>query len=492
MIQRLIAGLVAPLALAGCVSTSKQSPEPPPVAQPAATSPLVLTGATLIDGTGRPPITDSVVIVDGERIRCSGARADCPVPSDARILDLTGRWLTPGLVDAHVHFSQTAWADGRPDAIPVGSLYDFADTQASLRTMPERFYRAYLCAGVTAVFDVGGFPWTWGLREAAETNPLAPHIAAAGPLVSHINPPQLALPAEQEFILLADEEAGRSGVRYLASNRTDAVKVWFIAPGEAERAEIDARVAAVGDEARRQGLPLIVHATTLREAKVAVRVGAKVLVHSVEDEPVDDEFVALLKDNDVIYIPTLVVASGYVRMYDAALSGLPPSPVDDPNRCVDRGTLERIALSAEVGDYLSPRFREPGRWEQAKARWAQEYPTMAANLRRLYEEGIEIAMGSDAGNPLTVHGPSVYWEMEAMQAAGMPPGAVLIAATAGGASAMGMARDIGTVAAGKVADFVVVSADPLTDIANMRRIDSVVRAGVVHSLSSLERDNIRR
>lgn len=117
---------------------------------------------------------------------------------------------------------------------------------------------------------------------------------------------------------------------------------------------------------------------------------------------------------------------------------------------------------------------------------------MAANLRRLYEEGIEIAMGSDAGNPLTVHGPSVYWEMEAMQAAGMPPGAVLIAATAGGASAMGMARDIGTVAAGKVADFVVVSADPLTDIANMRRIDSVVRAGVVHSLSSLERDNIRR
>ena len=74
----------------------------------------------------------------------------------------------------------------------------------------------------------------------------------------------------------------------------------------------------------------------------------------------------------------------------------------------------------------------------------------------------------------------------------LPPGAVLVAATAGGANAMGMARDIGTVAAGKVADFVVVSADPLADIANMRRIDSVVRAGVVHPLSSLERDNIRR
>ncbi len=111
---------------------------------------------------------------------------------------------------------------------------------------------------------------------------------------------------------------------------------------------------------------------------------------------------------------------------------------------------------------------------------------MAANLRRLRDAGIPIAMGTDAGNPLTLHGPAVFPEMEAMQADGMTPMQVLVASTRTGAAAMGRERDLGTVQAGKIADLVVLGADPTADIRNMRRIDVVIRGGVIHARAELE------
>jgi imidazolonepropionase-like amidohydrolase len=91
-----------------------------------------------------------------------------------------------------------------------------------------------------------------------------------------------------------------------------------------------------------------------------------------------------------------------------------------------------------------------------------------------------VAMGTDAGNPLTLHGPAVYAEMEAMQAAGMSPMAVLVASTRGGARAMGRETEFGTVQAGKDADLLLVGADPTRDIRAMRRLLTVVRGGIVH------------
>ena len=104
---------------------------------------------------------------------------------------------------------------------------------------------------------------------------------------------------------------------------------------------------------------------------------------------------------------------------------------------------------------------------------------MAANLKRVSDAGIPVAMGTDAGNPLTLHGPSVYAEMEAMQAAGMTPMEVLVAATRGGARAMGVERETGTLERGKSADLLVVAADPTKDVANLRKLRFVMRAGVL-------------
>jgi len=115
----------------------------------------------------------------------------------------------------------------------------------------------------------------------------------------------------------------------------------------------------------------------------------------------------------------------------------------------------------------------------------RERATMEANLRRLLREGIPIAMGTDAGNPGTVHGPSVYRELEAMQAAGMPPAAVLAAATRNGAIAMGIDRDAGTLEPGKRADLIVLDADPTADAASFRQVRMVMRNGRLYERGEL-------
>ena len=170
---------------------------------------LVLDGGNLFDGSGGPVRSDSRIVVAGEEIVCVGNAESCPAPNDAQSIELQdGSWILPGLVDAHVHFGQTGWFDGRPSSLDFSEEFPYEQTMARQKSEPERYYRAYLCSGVTAVFDTGGYPWTLDLRAAAEHNPKAPHIAAAGPRITHAPPAALNLPAEQQYLLLSDEEAG--------------------------------------------------------------------------------------------------------------------------------------------------------------------------------------------------------------------------------------------------------------------------------------------
>ncbi len=443
--------------------------------------PRALVGATLVDGTGAPPVADAVVVLRDGRIECAGSRDQCPVPADAGRVELAGRWITPGLIDSHVHFSQTGWADGRPDFIDVRDRHPYEEVIAERRRDPRAFYRAYLCSGVTAVFDVGGYPWTWELGAAAESDTEAPHVAAAGPLLSTLDF-WLNLPAERQFIHLADEQAARDGVAYLAARGAAAAKVWLIRHDGQPFEEMVAAVMAAGEAAGERGLPLIVHATGLEEAKTAVSAGAHLLVHSVWDREVDEEFVELVRERGTIYCPTLTVPGGYQRLAAAAFAGEAPA-VDDPNGCVDAATLAKVASTADLGP---GELTAEGLAARA-ARLAERERIGAANLARLAAAGVPIAMGTDAGNPLTLHGPSVHAEMEAMQAAGMSPMAVLVASTATAARAMGRQEGLGTVEAGKAADLLVLAADPTADIAATRQLTHVVRGGVLRPVGELAR-----
>jgi imidazolonepropionase-like amidohydrolase len=387
-------------------------------------------------------------------------------------------WIVPGIVDAHVHFSQTGWADGRPDALDVRDRYPYEKTSADLKAHPERFFRSQLCSGVTAVFDVGGYPWTVAMAHDPRWGSRAPHLAAAGPLLSTLDH-WLNLPAERQFIHLKDAESARAGVSYLKNLGSDAVKLWYIVSKDLRVDQTEPFVRAAGEQASQAGLPLIVHATGLAEAKAALKAGAKLLVHSVGDLPVDDEFLTLARSRGAFYCPTLTVLYGYRNMDRAALTKTPP-PVDDPNGCVDPVTLAKVADSANAG--TAGRAEHLARIE-SRITVTDRY--VYPNLKRVFEAGIPIAMGTDAGNPLTLHGPSVYAEMEAMQAAGLTPMQVLVASTRGGARAMGREREFGTIERGKDADLLAVSADPTTDIRNLRRLRWVARGGVVRSLEEL-------
>jgi hypothetical protein len=143
-------------------------------------------------------------------------------------------------------------------------------------------------------------------------------------------------------------------------------------------------------------LPLIVR-HRLAEAKASLRAGANVLVHSVEDLPVDAEFMDLAKKNGTIVIPTLVVLDGYVRMFRGVVDRKPPV-VDDPNGCVDRATLAKVAETAALDTALVPADRMAAR-EQRAAGFTK---VTRANLKALIDAGIPIATGTDAGNPLTL------------------------------------------------------------------------------------------
>jgi len=457
---------------------------PPTGAAVAPRSPAVaLVGGTLVDGTGASPRPDAVVVIRDGRIACVGAEEDCPLPDPTTRIDVAGRWITPGLVDAHVHFSQTGWADGRPDSLDVRDLYPYASVEERLETHAERFFDAHLCSGTTSVFDVGGYPWTFDLPRRAETVSRAPRVRVAGPLLSTWDF-WLNLPAERQFLYLADLDGVRDQVTYLEQRGADAVKVWYIPTDERSSEEMAALVGKAGEEAARANLPLIVHATSLELAKTALRAGAKLLVHSVGDRPVDDEFLHLAREAGAIYCPTLTVARGYVRMDRAAFEGEVPE-IDDPHGCVDPATRERIARTAEMGERVRADGLTAGRLAARERSLAQRERIESENLRAVHEAGIPVAMGTDAGNPLTLHGPSVYAEMEAMEAAGLRPMDVLVAATRGGAMAMGLEQETGTVEPGKAADLLVLAADPTESASAFRTVETVIRAGTVYEVKDL-------
>jgi len=439
-----------------------------------------ITGATVFDGTGSDPILNSVIVIRDDRIDCVGNSADCNVPEDAAIIDATGKYITPGLVDAHVHFFQTGFFDSRPDALDITDTYPFPEVVAYQQMNPERYYDAYLCSGITAVYDVGGMSWSVGLQSSAEQDPYSPHVAASGPLITPAQGAPFDLPSDRVLVPLNSEDDGIKTVQYMSALGSTGIKFWQL------RADDEAymrRVEAAAEEIRRTGNVMIAHATTLEQAKAALRNGTKLLVHSVSDREVDDEFIRLALENETIYNPTLIVSSGYLLAYRAA-ADIEPLEIVDPNGCIDQKTVDLLNSAADFKDHprLSGGFLE--RLRNFDPQTGRVSDTDVLNLMRVYEAGIPIAVGTDAGNPGTLHGISIYDEMEAMQAAGIPADDLIVMATRNGAMAMQRLEDFGTLEAGKLANLILLDEDPSEDISHMRSITHVMIKGNVRQIRS--------
>ena len=419
---------------------------------------------------------DSTVILAGSRIQAVGPAATTPVPRGATVINGKGQWIIPGLIDSHVHFFQSGNLYTRPDVADFNNSVPYATEVARNKARLSATFKVWLASGVTSVADVGGPFWNFDVREAARRTAAAPRVVVAGPLLSMVSDPKLDLD-DPPIIKVSTPEEARSLVKRELARHPDFIKVWFIyEPGD-DVAKNEATVRAAAEMAHAAGVRLAVHATELIVAKAALRAGADYLVHSVEDVPVDAEFLALAKARHIIYCPTLFVGLGY----HLALSGTwrateAESRLADPQVLASMHDLDRL-----------PKDKIPARVAQAMAKHDPPQPLtiLFQNLRTVSAAGVTVAMGTDAGNIGTLHGPSVFRELQLMVDAGLTPLEVLRDATVHGAEVMNLSREIGVIEAGRRADVVLIDADPLASVQNLSQVHAVFKNGVRYTPAEL-------
>lgn len=419
----------------------------------------VLAGATVFDASGAGPIQDAVVVIRGDTIVDIGPAVRIPVPAGSTVHNVHGKWIIPGLVDAHVHFFQSGGLYTRPDVIDLRRTRPYAREIAELRDrLPETLAR-YLANGVTSVVDLAGPDWVLDVRGLAGSLPEAPRLVISGPGLAPYLPRGLDGEHAPAVVVRTPAQA-RAAVQRLAERRPDMIKIWFV-PRPAMDLEREFRwVRAAADEAHAQGLRVAAHATQLDIARRMVAAGTDILVHSVDDRPIDDALLAQLRANQVLYIPTLGVSQRYAEVLGQQLRlSAYERALGDPSVIA---TLDDMA-------WLFPR--------RGRRAAAPNIATASENLLRVHQAGITIAAGSDAGNIGTLHGPALHRELELMVEAGLAPADVLLAATRGGAQVMGRRSELGRLAPGYRADLLVLEASPLLDIRNTRRIALVMQGG---------------
>ena len=425
---------------------------------------VVIQGATLITATGSPTIRNGAIVVEGGRIRDVGQRNEVRVPKDAQVIDARGKWVIPGLIDAHVHFSQSGGIYTRPDIVDLRKWRSYEMEMAGIKERLPFTFERYLASGITGVVDCGGPMWNFEVRDIAARTKKAPRVAVAGPLIATYLPATTAT-NDPDIVKPNSPAQARDMVRQQLQHKPDLIKLWWVRqPGDNLDQQVQIMSAAI-QESKSQGVRVAVHATELETAKAALRAGADILVHSVTDRLVDTDFINFVKDHDIPYITTLAVEQGYAMVMNqqVALTDI-EQKLGDPEVIKTWSELAKIPR-AEIPGGL-PRFpAQPKR------------PVSYENLTILESAGVRIVAGTDAGNIGTLHGPALHHELELMQDAGLRPMDIIISATKNASAVMGREAEVGTLQKGKFADLVILDADPLADIKNTRRIFKVMKAG---------------
>ena len=445
---------------------------------------FLIKNVTIVDTEKRQHLRDqSVVVMDG-RIAAVDKNVKYKLPAGTTVIDGTGKFLIPGLVDAHVHFFQSGGVYTRPDAVDLRRYRPYDREIDWVHRHMEDFLRRYTAAGITSVIDVGSTVSFLQQRDSFRTKAYAPAVYMTGPLLTTYEPAAFkGLGNDGPFYEMTTVADARKYVQQQLPYKPDFIKIWYIVRGantdSSARASLPL-VQAVIDEAHRNGLRVAVHATQQISARLAVEAGADFLVHNVDDRVVDDSFVQLLKQKGTVLNPTLVVSHNYGRVFTGQYPITPedwthahPTPLGS---VIDFTHLPDTALKGRY-ERLTP---------QIKSRSTRIDSILTANVAKLLKGGVTIATGTDAGNIGTQHGSSYYDELRAMQAAGFDLWQLLQASTLNGAKAVGKEAEFGSIRVGKRADLVLLSADPLQSLDNWKKVDLVINKGV-----ALRPDSVR-
>jgi imidazolonepropionase-like amidohydrolase len=421
----------------------------PAAQKPGASASVTLyEGARLIAGDGNAPIESSAFIVENNRFTRVGRKGEITAPSGAARVDLTGKTVIPALVDAHSHIGYMKNLTSGPQNYTRENILDHM----------YRFAYFGVAASQAMGTDFGELPFQLRDELLAGKYPDAARFLSAGRGLSPIEEISPTNMRHAAFVVTT-EEGARASVQELAARKVKLVKTWVDDRGGAVKKLSPNLYRAIIDEAHKQNLRVAVHATGLADAKDLLRAGIDVFAHMMSD--VDDELVDLFKQHPKTAV--LLALGGPRRTIHAPWLN-PPHP------------LVAETVSSEQIKRLQERLS--GATPAALASGRQAWDRLARGIARLNAAGVKIGVGTDGGGQTGDQfiGWTMHTELENMVAAGMTPAQVLVAATRTSAEVLGL-DDLGMVATGKSADFVVLDANPLDDITNSRKISKVYLRG---------------
>jgi imidazolonepropionase-like amidohydrolase len=410
-------------------------------------APTVLHHVTVIN-PGSPPLSDMTILITGGRI-AAVERADAfTIPAGAQIIDGRGKFVIPGLMDMHHHLLS-------------GSFPPRPNLQPNLGRV--------LAVGVTTVFDPSlGRQDFARLKAAAAADSSAyarffgtgPMFTVKGDTLADADAPTPETPAQAEAAVKELKALGVDAIKVQRDDLSWAVK----GSGTVMPLEV---LTAIVKEAHTQGLKVYAHAPLLKLAKEALSVGVDGMMHGILDEPVDAEFLSLMKKNGAVYVPTLAL---YEDVADIAAFAR--------RQAVhwDRAKFQPPAIYAPFTDPAGVRQIES--FLNNTAFTKERIKVARANVKRVFDAGVPVALGTDTGFFGVFLGVATQIELELLVEAGLTPAEALRTATINAARMIGKERDLGAVEAGKFADLVILDANPLDDIRNVTRIHKVIKGGV--------------
>jgi imidazolonepropionase-like amidohydrolase/Tol biopolymer transport system component len=410
---------------------------------PAVPRPRLLRRVRLLDFETGSFGRETSLLVESGRIRTIGPEAERDLPEGTEILDAAGRYAIPGLFDMHVHVSRQTTEEG------------------------------FLAYGITSVRDCGwwiGWQETMSDRGVATSEPVPRHFYAGGQFLG-------ARPASTDVdLLLHDEEEARVYVRRWMERGAHFVKLYGLSYSlDGGRPRWLHR--AVADEAHRMGIPVAGHGMTLEEVVNGITLGFAVIEHTTSPIPVHDDVLQLMAAAETRWDPNLGMPGGAVGT--TRLLRLQPERLLDP---------KLVAFTPPQAVAMAPRLYPWARTSDLEHIWRVKL----ANVLDAHRRGIQLLIGTDVyvageGDQAFV-GSALHWEMEHFVEAGIPPLEVLRIATRDAAEAVGAENDLGTLMPGKLADIVLLDANPLEDIQNTQSIWRVIKGGWVFDPEQLRPD----